>query len=166
MDTEELRAYRQNKLNHKIEKWKAMVKRREEWIAEINKEIEPYVSDWNFVTQPIPANSRGRSFRNFKERINRKIDKKMQFYNEIEQLNSKIESAERSGVRVKGDAAKEHQATRDQNDEKLTIGSRVYSILWQRSGEIIKVNQKTYRVKFDDDWTCTLDKIFVEPLNQ
>lgn len=73
----------------------------------------------------------------------------------------KAENLQAFADRNKGDAEKARQEQRDLSDELYTVGSRVYD--WSfGSGTILKVNKKTYRIKFDKGFTDTRDKSFIK----
>jgi hypothetical protein len=160
MDTEEIRAIRQARLDRKIEKWQAMIKRREEWIAVIEKSLVPY-DDYAFITQPILVGHHSeRSHRNLKDRINRKMDRQHELYNEIEELKRKIENAS-NGARVKGDTERERDLKRADNDLLITVGSSIYDPVF-REGVVIRVNKKTYTIKFNTGFVTPRDKSYIK----
>jgi hypothetical protein len=68
-------------------------------------------------------------------------------------------------VRVKGDAERNRQAVRDKMDSLIIKGSRVHDFCFG-AGEVLRVNSKSYTVKFDRGFTYARDKSYVRPEKQ
>jgi hypothetical protein len=60
----------------------------------------------------------------------------------------------------KGDAERKRQAKRNESDERVKIGDLIDTVLYGLR-ELIKINKKTYTIKFPDGRTTTIDKSFI-----
>jgi hypothetical protein len=162
MTMEEIRAYRQERANRKAARLIKSAEIRERDAEILNKQVEPYVSDWSFVTQPITSNSGGRAFARFREKINNKIDRKYGLINEAKDLRDRAEILANS-VSVKGDAERRREKMRQALDEKIKIGSRVnYKLFVNGTGTVVRVNKKSYTIKLDEGRKISVDKIMVD----
>lgn len=61
--------------------------------------------------------------------------------------------------RNKGDAEKKREQERVQADSVYTVGSSINDFAYG-AGEVLKVNKKTYTVRFRLGFTCTRDKSY------
>jgi len=147
MTIDELRAYRQAKADRKADRLLKQAESRDKEADILDRQVQPYVSDWSFVTQPITQNSGGRAFSRFRDKISNKIDKKYNLLNEADDLRERADRL-RNSVSVKGDAERRRQAQREVNDSVIKIGSKVFDYSFG-NGEVVKVNKISYSVKFD-----------------
>lgn len=154
---DEIRAYRQKKLDKKVARLKAKADKLNALGDQKKAAMEAYHGDIAFFTQPNINSSSGRAFTRQRERIYSRFDAGMRLQIEADELKKKAEWLEKQGVAVKGDAERERQAKRDANDKIIFVGSRV-SYPGGDEGEVIKVNKKTYTVKFDRGFTLNQDK--------
>ena len=160
MTIDELRAYRQEKVNRIADKFYTKANRLALEAEALNAQTKPLMSDIAFVTQPITQNSGGRAFRKQRERIYGKVDKMFGLMNEAEDLRRKAESII-NNVRVKGDAAQKRQEERDANDKLISVGTKIYDYSFG-SGTVKKVNKKTYTIEYDRGFTTIQDKSHVK----
>lgn len=160
-DTEEIRAYRQAKLDRKSDRRQAWADSAVKKADAIDNSLNPY-KDWNFITQPILVghHSEGRH-RNLLKRIHNKMDREMELRQKAQDHLNHVGAK----ARVKGDAERHYQAIADKMDTLVTVGSRIYDSCF-REGTIVKVNKKTYTIKWDSGSTWTREKYFVRPLKE
>lgn len=160
---ERLRAIRQARLDKKIERWRGQADRREQQAAAVETQIKPY-DDYAFWTEPVKTDhySAGRHTR-LREKLRNKDIKRLHLTEEARQLREKADTAERSGARIAGDAARRDQAIREQRDQAISVGSRVTDVCFGE-GEVVRVHRKSYTVKWDRGSTFSRDKIFVRPI--
>jgi hypothetical protein len=59
----------------------------------------------------------------------------------------------------KGDAERKLQAKRNESDERVKIGDLIDTVIYGLR-ELVKINKKTYTIKFTDGQTTTIDKSF------
>lgn len=147
---EETRYYRQLKVDKKKER---LIKRADKLEAEAESKMTEFNShrgDHAFMFQPgrIP----------YRDKVVKRYDKGMEMLNEAKETREK---AENYHVRVKGDAEKERQAERDKQDKIIIVNTPVYDFCFG-IGIVMKVNKKTYTIKFDDGNQFTRDKTFVK----
>lgn len=160
MTLEEKRAHIQGIRNRRAERLLKMAENREQKADGLRKEVEPFISDIAFVTQPITQNAGGRSFARFRERINGKVDRRFGLENEADELRERAKRLS-APVAIKGDAEKRRQEKRDLADSLLSVGSYVNTFIYGKA-TIIKINKKTYSVKCDNGAQGKVDKSFVE----
>lgn len=63
----------------------------------------------------------------------------------------------------KGDAERKREQERQENDAVITVGSKVKDWVFGL-GEVVKVNKKTYTVKWANSLVFTRDKSYVQPI--
>lgn len=152
-DTEEIREFRTDKAEQKAEKYDTWAAKREiKAKAALNSHPE-IRHDWAFITQPgrIPL----------RERMNKSDDRAFESLKVAEGMRSKAASIR--NVRVAGDAEKRRQAIREALDTVILKGSRVHDACFG-AGTVIGVYKKSYRIKFDRDFTYARDKSYVRLL--
>lgn len=154
-DTEDIRAFRQVKADRKADKYEGWAEKR---INEANSTLDynrkHYTGDIAFNTQPghIPIRAK----------VIAQNDKAYESLNIAKKMEEKADSLRH--VRVKGDAERHYQAIADKVDTLVTVGSRIFDSCF-REGTILKVNKKTYTIKWDSGRTWTREKYFVKPLS-
>jgi hypothetical protein len=116
--------------------------------------------DWAYVTQPNINTSSGRAFTRQREKVLNHYDAGMKLVNEADEMRETANYLEKRGAVVKGDAERKRQLERDKADRIYKLNSRVNCSMYG-DGEIIKVNKKTYSVKFDRGFTLNIDKSWV-----
>lgn len=152
-DSEEIRSYRQAGADRKAEKYEEWAgKRRENAEAVLNPGKDHYSHDWAFITQPGRIVAR--------ERWNAKTDRALESLQVAQRMERKAESLRE--VRVTGDTERKRQAEREANDERFSKGSRIFTSL-HGAGVIVSVHKKSYRVKNDRGYTCSVDKSWARP---
>jgi hypothetical protein len=155
---DEVRAYRQTKLDKKVARMRAKADRLQKE-ADIKCAVfDPYWGDTAFWTQPATPSSRfGRQRAKMYERYN----KGLALHAEAQDLRKDAGWKEQAGIRVKGDAERERQQERDERDKVFTVGSKVYDWCFG-DGVVKKVNKKTYTIQFTSGFTCTRDKSYIK----
>jgi hypothetical protein len=158
---DEIRASRQERADRKAEILVRRAESRERKASALDKQVSPYMNDWAFVTQPILVGHHSeKSFRNLKDRISRKVDKKFELSNEAGELRSRAEALSRP-VAVKGDAERRRELRRQANDEVIKVGSKIFDFAFG-NGEVMKINKLTYTIKWErSGHSFTRDKSFV-----
>lgn len=130
-------------------------------IVEFNS--HPGANDWNYWTQPIHSNARGRAFANQRERLRNKIGKSNELSEKAKRFREKAENLLRFANTNKGDAERNRDLRRADNDELIGVGTEIYDFAY-REGIVIKVNKKTYTIRWASGGIFTRDKSYVEPL--
>lgn len=162
MDREEIRRQRQVLADHKAARLRARALKLQ---SEGERRSERGWADLREIPlgQPILvghySEKRDRAYRG---RATRNIDKGIELQIAADALDKRAASIQGS-VRVAGDAEIKRQAERDALDTLLAVGSKIYDFAY-REGEIVRVNKKTYTIRFSSGWTTTRDKSFVRPL--
>lgn len=157
---EQIREYRQAKLERKLARMRAKAERLEKIAEQKQAGFNKYRGDIAFLTQPASPSS---SFGKQRARLYGSYDKGIALQVEADELRKKAEWIERRGVAVKGDAERKRQAQREQMDQLIRVGSKVYDFAF-REGEVTRVNKKTYTIRFPSGFTCARDKAYVKPL--
>jgi len=159
---ERLRGIRQDRLDGKIGRWRARAERLEAQAAALDKQLAPY-DDFAFWTQPILVGHHSeRSHRKLRDRLGAKMDRAMQLRREARELRERADSAEKSGARIAGDAERKRQEERDTLDEQISVGATVFDFAFGK-GTVVRVNKKTYSIRFESGSTYARDKSFVRP---
>lgn len=136
--------------------------------AQLQKEYDddPRSNDWAFWSEPIKIGHHSeRRHRRARELLNNKKQRIFDLLDKAKMHRQKADNLERFASTHKGDAERRRQAEREALDSILGVGSRVHSIIYRRDGEITKVFPKSYRVKFSEDWSVTMEKTFVQPID-
>jgi uncharacterized Zn finger protein (UPF0148 family) len=132
-DTEDIRAYRQEKADRKADRYEGWAdKRKTTANATLEYHQQHYRNDHAFNTQPghIPLRAR----------INAADGRAFESLQVADKMQAKADSLRH--VRVAGDAEKRHQAKRDAVLEWLRVGMDVDTIIYGR-GVVQKINKKT-----------------------
>ncbi len=135
-DTEEIRAYRQERADRKADKYEEWAAKRRQKADAVFEHNKPMTSDWAFITQPgyIPARAR----------IIAQEDRQYESLQVAKRMEQKAESLRH--VRVKGDAEKHWQTKRGMLKAVLKPGMKVIG-LGSEPCEVLKVNTKTAKIK-------------------
>lgn len=155
---DEIRAYRQAKLDKKVARLRKKAERLKEEADAKQAAFNRHRGDIAFLTQPAPKNS---PFGRQVQKILDRYEKGIQLNREAQQTQEKAEGIEKRGAVVKGDAERKRQQERDARDKVFTIGSKVYDWCFGE-GEIIRVNKKTYTIKFTSGGTYARDKSYIK----
>ncbi len=131
----DIRAYRQNKLNKKIQRLRSKAERLEKIAAGKQAAFNVHRGDIAFLTQPASLAS---SFGKQRQRIVDKYDKGIELQIEAQKLREKADWVEKRGVSVKGDAEAKRQRGREQQDKLISVGSKVYDFAYG-AGEVIRL---------------------------
>lgn len=157
---ERLRAIRQAKIDRRAEQRLARAERLEREAEKATESIKPYMN-LEFLTEPIKTDHHSaKRHRRLRERISNSIDKKFTLLAEAERLRK---LAQPQKARIAGDAARRDQAIREEKDQVITVGSRVNDVVFGQ-GEVVRVNKKSYTVRWDGGSTFSRDKIYLKPL--
>lgn len=158
---EEIREARQKKLDRKIARMRNKADRLDKDAENKQAEFNSYHGDIAFFTQPNINTSSGRAFTKYREKVLNRHDKGIELQIEADDLRKEADWLEKQGAVVKGDAERKRQAKREAKDKIISVGSRVYDS-GVGEGEVIKINKKTYTIKFDRGFTWNQDKSWVE----
>ena len=77
----------------------------------------------------------------------------------IKRMLEKAENLESFANTNKGDAERKRETQRELADSVFKKGDKIYDVCY-RDGEILKVNTKTYTIKFASGFTTTRDKSY------
>lgn len=161
---EEVRAQRQEKLDRKINRLRQSADRLENVGDSKTSAFRELSKDIAWVTQPNINSSRGRAFKNSRIKVLNRYDAGMRLYNEADEKRQKADWLENTGAVVKGDAERRRQAEREAQDKIIKVGTRITTFLNQSAGTVVKVNKKTYTIKFDQGRQYAIEKTFVDPI--
>jgi len=160
MEIEEIRKQRQERAQRKAGKYLKWADSAMKQYEEIGKSLEPY-SDWQFISQPILLGHHSENrHRRLRERISKKMNKQSELYSKAEKYRQRAANILSFGTRVKGDAEHHRQIKRAAQDEVIKVGTRVWDFAFGW-GIVMRVNRKTYSIRFDSGGTYTRDKTFV-----
>ncbi len=140
----------------KLKRVRKSIDCREHDIAEIEKRQAPFRGDIAFSTQPghIPARAAWL----------RQEEKRMNLTAELEHYENKAEAIKSNQYHIKGDAERERQKVRDENDKIMGKGSHVNTGIYG-TATIMKVNHKTYTVVLDGSGVkISVEKYFCRPI--
>jgi len=152
-DPEEIRQYRLAKAEARAERLEGWAAKREEK-AEAQLNSYPSIRhDWAFITQPghIPLRAR----------MNKTDHRAMESLQVANAMRQKAENIRQ--VRVAGDAERKRQEAREEMDQKVKKGSRVFDVI-AGEGTVVGVYKKSYRIAFDRGFTWARDKSYVRSL--
>ena len=159
---EEMREARQKKLDKKIARMRSKAERLEKEGESKQTAFKSHHGDIAFFTQPAnPSSPFGRQ----RTKIYQRYDEGIKLEIEADELQKKAAYLEKRGAIVKGDAEKARQEKREHQDNLISVGAKVYDFAF-REGQIIKVNKKTYTIRFASGFTCTRDKTFVKLIKE
>ncbi len=151
-DTEEIRAYRQERGSAKADRLDSWAEKREVQAAADLNSFPEIRHDIAFITQPgrIP----------FRDRMNAADARACESLNKAARMRERAESLR--NVQVKGDAEKRWQGMRDFNDGRIKKGDRVFEPI-AGFGVVVGVFKNSYRIKYERGFTHATDKAFVKP---
>lgn len=161
MTTDEIRTERQERANRKAERLLT-------WAEGHRQKSEQYSKQSDAISSIIPLgqpilighHSEGRHRRDL-DRIHNYEKKRFEHYDIAEKYERRAQRL-LAGVRIAGDAEKEYQKRRDENDKIIKIGSQVYTSLYG-PGTVTKINKKTYLVKhIQGGYILKLDKSWIK----
>jgi hypothetical protein len=155
---EEVRAQRQAKLNKKVARMRAKAERLQKEADGKLSVMDQYRGDIAFLTQPAAP---GSTFGRQRAKVYARYDKGLELSSEAAKLKEQADWKEKRGVSVRGDAEANRQLEREKRDKVFTVGSKVYDWIFG-DGEIVRVNRKTYTIKFASGGTYTRDKSFIK----
>jgi len=90
------------------------------------------------------------------------MDRGMRLAMHAQELNQKADRIQRS-VRVAGDAERKRQAMREKLDAVVHVGSTVNDFAFG-IGEVVRVNRKTYSIRYESGSVYAREKTFVKPI--
>lgn len=165
MDTEAIRVQRQERANRKAARLRLWADSAEKKADKERAKHSGYSGDYAFVTQPLLVGHHSYNrMKNLRDRISRQMDKEMEYRRTAQSYRERAERIE-AGVRVAGDAERARQTQREQMDTLVQVGARVRDAVFGEA-EIVRINKKTYTLKFSSGWKCARDKSFIQPLAQ
>jgi uncharacterized coiled-coil DUF342 family protein len=154
---DEIRAYRQKKLDNKIARLEKKATRLEKEGSAKTSSLDQFRGDTAFFTQPANPN---KGFGKYRQKLYNKVDSGFKLLNEADDLRSRAEWLRKGGVQVKGDAERKRDEQRKKADTIYKVGSKIYDFCF-RDGIVMKVNKKTYTIKFNDSGSIyTRDKSY------
>lgn len=157
---EHLRQARQATLDRRIARMRARAARLHTEADVKQAEFNSHHGDIAYMTQPGGNES---AFGRSRKRALNRYEKGLELRVEALDIHERADFLEQRGVAVKGDAERRREEQRVASDQLIGIGSRVFSPLY-REGEVIRVNTKTYTIRFDSGFTCAQDKSWIKPL--
>ena len=154
-DVKEIREYRTVKAQAKADR---LLNKADRLRTEADAKMSGFNSmrgDIAFLTQPghIPA----------RERMMRSYDKGIELKEEAKEAERRADGIMYYKTRVKGDTERERQAKREENDRLIQVGDTVECPLHGR-GKILKINKKTYTIKFQWPTPIPTDKSWVRKI--
>lgn len=94
------------------------------------------------------------------DKIHNKIGKEIEYDKKAKYHKQKAENILLFSTRVRGDAEREREIKRKEMDEKIKVGQVVCDFAYG-AGEVMKINKKTYTLKFKT-FTTTRDKTYIK----
>jgi preprotein translocase subunit YajC len=162
---EALRAHRQAGLDKKITRWRSQAARLEKQAAALEARLKPY-DDMQFWTEPLkPDHYSYNRHRNLRERLRAMMDKRMGMLRDAHALRQKADGWDRAGAQIAGDRERQRQAQREMVSSQVTVGSRIHDAIYGK-GTVVKVNPKTFTVRYDNGHTSATDKSHAMPLGE
>lgn len=127
---------------------------------------DPIASDFNFWSEPIKIGHHSeRRHRRLREGFIAKKQKAFDLLDKAKDHREKADNLETFANTHKGDAERRRELVRQENDTQITIGTKVVDGVFNRSAaEVVKVNAKSYRLRFPDGWEITRDKSYVQKI--
>jgi hypothetical protein len=150
MDTEEIRRLRQEKADRKAARLRSWAGSAEKKAESIDASI-PH--DMQFWTQPGMLRT--------KRKLRDRMDRGTRLEIHAQELREKADRIQNS-VRVAGDAERKRQAVREQRDQQISVGSQVEDLCFG-VGQVVRINKKTYSIRFGSGSAYARDKSFVKP---
>jgi hypothetical protein len=161
MDEEELRAQRQERANRKAARLRLWADSAERKADKERDKHSGYTEDYAFITQPILIGHHSqRRHENLRARISRQMEKEMEFRQLAQSYRERADRLEQ-GVRVAGDAEARREQKRAENDKSVQIGTKVRDAVFG-DAEVVRVNKKTYTLRFASGWQCARDKSYIK----
>lgn len=160
-DSEAIRAERQAKLDRTIARMRAKADRLERDAEPKMAEFNRLRQDYAWMTQPANPN---KGFGKQRQRIVDRYGVGLNMLAEAKELRDKADALEKRGATVAGDRERKREEQRAHMDTLITKGSRVLDFAFGE-GEVVRVNKKTYSVRFASGSTYARDKTYVRPLN-
>lgn len=138
--------------------WAARAK---EKLDELHAEIEKDMQNSDY-SEPIKYDHHSciKHARKFERRDNM-MRRSIELEQKIDSHLSKAKNLDIFANKIAGDAERERQKQRNENDSIAEVGRAVYDHCF-KWGVIKKINKKTYTIQFDSGVTMTRDKSFVE----
>lgn len=151
MNPEEIRKVRQEKADRKAARLREWAKKAEAKGEAIRGSV---TTDMQFWTQPGMLNT--------KRKLRDRMDRGTRLEMHAQDLNEKADRIA-SSVRVAGDAERKREEKRVVLDTLIQVGSQVQDFAFG-VGEVVRVNKKTYSIKFRSGSVYAREKTFVKPI--
>ncbi len=152
-EVEDIRAYRMAKGERRAARKIGKAERLEALAQQKRARFNELVKEDNiaFFTQPIDFPER--------RKVRRDLQKSYELADEAKEARSQADGITRHYCQVKGDKERARTEARDKARGKMVAGQRVVLTCWAANPEatILKVNEKTVRLQFDDGRTITFD---------
>ena len=140
--------------------------RRMEWAESAGKRAEQAREKADSLASVIPfgqptliGHHSERGDRSYRNRITSNYQKESEALQKAQYHKQKAENILKYGVRVAGDAERARELKREAADQSITVGSIVKDAVFGQ-GEVLKVNNKTYTIRFSPTFTCARDKSY------
>lgn len=159
-DLDTIRAERQAKLDRKIERMRAKADRLEQQAEGKMAEFNRLRQDYAWLTQPANPNE---GFGKQRQRVVDRYGVGLNMLAEAKELREKADALEKRGAVVAGDRERKREEQRAHLDTLITKGTRVVDFAFGE-GEVVRVNKKTYSVRFASGSTYARDKTYVRPV--
>lgn len=160
MDREELREIRQKRANQKAARFRVWADGAEKKADKERAKHSGFSTDYSFITQPLLVGHHSYNrMKNLRNRISRQMDKEQEYRKVAQSYRERADRLEQ-GVRVAGDAETKREQNRIEQDKYVQIGTKVRDAIFG-DAEVIKINKKTYTLKFASGWKCARDKSYI-----
>ena len=156
-----LRAERQATLDRKVARLRAQAERLERDAEPKMAEFNRLRQDYAWMTQPANPNT---GFGKQRQRIVDRYGVGLTMLAEAKELRERADRLEKRGAVVAGDRERKREEQRAHLDTLITKGTRVIDFAFGE-GEVVRVNKKTYSVRFASGSTYARDKTYVRPVS-
>lgn len=163
-NTEDIRAMRQARATSRAQRLRAIASGWDKKADQERAKHENFTSDYSFITQPLLVGHHSyHRMKKLRDRIGKQMDREMEYSIKAKSYRDRADRLENHVV-VKGDAERRRQAKREQLDSLVTIGTRVFDAIFGEA-EVVRINKKSYTLKFVSGWTCSRDKSYCRLLD-
>ena len=156
---ETIRAERTERAQRKADRRIAWAESREKKAETAGKIAESLGSVIPFGQPILVGHHSERGHRRLIERIQVASRNESEHFEMAEKHRQKANNILKYQTRVAGDAERARQIEREKLDQVISVGSRVTDFIFG-SGVVVKVNRKTYTIKFDSGGTYAREKTY------
>lgn len=151
-----------DRARYKAAKYREWAAKAQEKSVELHKHLQEDYRDYDF-TQPILIGHHSeRRHRRDRERYNNKMQQIIDLDNKAKEFLERADNLEHFANTNKGDAERKREQERQVNDKWVKVGSQVEDWVFG-FGEVVKVNKKTYTIKWPSGSVFTRDKSYIRP---